>query len=50
MIEKDAGIAMDARPETLSPLKFIELARALRKRNVPALAGDLPENDTGGWE
>lgn len=36
------GIAESARPETLAPETFVELARALRRRGRPALPPPLP--------
>jgi 16S rRNA (adenine1518-N6/adenine1519-N6)-dimethyltransferase len=45
-IEQKTGTAMSARPETLSPSKFVELARTLRERNLPARTDD----DALDWE
>jgi 16S rRNA (adenine1518-N6/adenine1519-N6)-dimethyltransferase len=35
-IEQRTGTILTARPETLSPLQFVELARILRERHLPA--------------
>ena len=44
-IETLTGIPMDARPETLEPLQFVELARVLRARGLPSIM-----EDTAEWE
>ena len=45
-IEQRTGTTLTARPETLSPLQFIELARILREQHLPAIQHD----DSTEWE
>lgn len=45
-IEREMGITMDARPETLPPLKFVELARILRAQGLP----DITTGERADWE
>jgi 16S rRNA (adenine1518-N6/adenine1519-N6)-dimethyltransferase len=45
-IESMTGISMDARPETVPPLKFVELARVLRAQGLP----DITAEESAGWE
>jgi 16S rRNA (adenine1518-N6/adenine1519-N6)-dimethyltransferase len=47
LLERRAGTAMTARPETLSPAQFIELARALREHHLPLHSNDSFDRE---WE
>jgi 16S rRNA (adenine1518-N6/adenine1519-N6)-dimethyltransferase len=48
--EQMTGIAMTQRPETLSPLQFIALARVLRAQGRPSIPDSQTSVDTTEWE
>jgi 16S rRNA (adenine1518-N6/adenine1519-N6)-dimethyltransferase len=48
-LQSDTGIGMETRPETVSPEKFIHLARALRKHSLPH-ASESGKDNAMDWE